>query len=450
MPDDGASQKPAEPGLPPVVTEPPVPEMKWPDRAVSQSGLFRVMGGHAEERGAVVLALEEWKNRLERLFAEQQPEQWKVPISVILEGKSGDPPKPRSISYDLTTDGRNFTLTLRIHLARGVDQAQLSRAAVTLLLYERSLRKASPEMLEGGLFVRPWLIEGLLEAQSAADGKLDRALYQGVAATGGGFTANELFEMPETKWRQLDGASRLAFQALSGAMVMALLDQPDGRTAFSRMTSEVARFGGETSSLLHKYFPDLNLSERSLAKWWQLKLATLGDNQLINRLTIAKTEDGIREALRFRYEDADGIAQVCDLSGWEKLIALPAEKRATCVKPAEEALVHLSYRCFPSYSGLLADYLKILGQIRMGKSSKLAEQILVLDEERALRLKRAIRARDYLDFIEISEARDVSGSFEDYLKLVDELKERPRDQRDDSFSKMLDRMDAIYIKKEKR
>ena len=56
---------------------------------------------------------------------------------------------------------------------------------------------------------------------------------------------------------------------------------------------------------------------------------------------------------------------------------------------------------------------------------------------------KAARARDYLDWFEITRAREASGEFDDYMRLKERLESNPH-RRDDKLSQSLDRMDAIF------
>lgn len=442
-----------------------VPEPERPGRAVSQSGQFRVTGGGGDERiaatnrGSVALLMEETKMTLHRLI-EERDFSWVVPIDVILEGKPGDPPKPTPVVYDLGHAGGRFSLGVRIDLSRGIDREIIDRAAWTVLLYERSLRTVKPEELDSPLIVRPWLTEGLREAKLWRDGRADRRLYEGVLKAGGGFSTDELFEMTAARWERLDGASRLAFRVLSGAMTMALLEQSqgtdtpdeklDGRRAFRSFCGEVARFGGEMPVLLRRHFPDLNLSATSLAKWRELTLAKLASAPLSAVMTVRETEAAIEDALKLRYHDKEGILHVRSIDEWRSLSELDAPLRESAVRQAEDQLVHLSYRCFPSYRPLLSAYQEILRDLAADRTKDAGARLAALSEERLLRMERAIRARDFLDFIEISEAREVSGEFDDYLRLKAELEERPRPPRKDHVSEVLDRMNSLYERKKPR
>jgi hypothetical protein len=300
------------------------------------------------------------------------------------------------------------------------------------------------------LVIRPWLVEGLTEAAKWREGTADRRIYEGVFRRGGGFTMDELFELPERSFDRLDGASRLAFRALSGALVMALLEQPQGRGAFRAFAGEAARFSGEMPVLLRKHFPDLNLSERSLAKWWALTLAKLIQPQLSEVLPIRETEQALEEALQFHSRDGDGNAVKRGIGEWQTVADLEPDERQEAVRPAEDGLVRLSYRCFPSYRPLVKDYQQILRDLAGGAWDGIDERLAELAEQRETMVARAVMARDYMDYFEISRARSLSGEFEDYLKLKKELEQRPRPPRRDRVTDYLDTMQKAYELRGKR
>ena len=446
-----------------------VPRPQAEEKAISRSGMFRVSGGDRPQRSSVALVLEQTKDNFEALMREKvdpskKPEEknsafvtpevklddFKWPVDVLLVGKPGDPPKPRSVAYDWRFTNASFLLGIQIYLARGIDNEQLERASLTMLLYERALRSANPEGFDDVMVVRPWLVEGLIEANKWRNNRADRRLYEGVFRQGGGFTLDELFELSDNQFAQLDTASKLSFRALSGALVMALLDQPDGRGAFKSFCGEAARFSGEMPVLLRKYFPQLNLSEKSLAKWWALTLAKLVQPKLSESLSIQDTERSLNDGLQFHTRDADGNAVNRDIAAWQAIAALKPPERAEAVRPAEDAMSRLSYRCFPSYRAILNEYQQILRDLVAGKTGEIEKRVSDLAEQRRIRVERATRARDYMDFIEISQARELSGEFDDYLRLKKELELRPRPERHDRVTQTLDTMQKAYESRRKR
>lgn len=460
-----------------IVVEPGpnVPQPAVADRALSRSGMFRVTGGDSAQRGSLALLLEQTKDSFEAMLRDNtanpsekkdalrmepkgKMEQFKVPVDVILMGKQGDPPPPRSVAYQIVVTPHGFALRIRIHLARGIDNELMERAALTVLLYERSLRELKPEEEYAKNTgddplpeIRPWLVEGLVEAEKWRTNRADRRIYEGVFRKGGGFTPDEIFELPDYNFRRLDSASKLSFRALSGALVMALLEQPEGRGAFRSFCNEAARFSGETPVLLRKHFPQLNLSGNSLAKWWALKLAQMVQPTLTEVLSVDDTEKALEDALQFHVRDANGNRVSHGISSWKEIAGLKDVERAETVRPADDAIMRLSYRCFPSYRAILSEYQSILRDVVTGKDKgKLDQRLADLAQQRQVRIERAERAGDYLDFVEIKDARDLSGEFEDYMRLKQELELRPRPQRHDRVTEVLDKLDKAFEPRRKR
>lgn len=429
------------------VTEPPAQQPSAVDeRVVSRSNQFRVSGGDSLARGTVAMFAEDAKTELLRLT--EEPDQWKVPVGVFLHGKSGDPPPARPLATRLLVVEGVRELRLDAHLGRGIEQERLKRAITAMLLYERSL-KAGPDVdPDASMRIPPWLSDGLREATAWRLDQSDRRLYEALFKQGGLFKIEELFTTGEDAFENLDAATRAAFRVSSGALVMALLEQPQGREGFRSFLTEVAAYEGEMPGLLRKHFPELNLSETSLAKWWALQLANKGGlNLLTDIFTIAQTEAALAEALKLEFRTAEGLVDPRDLSAWPGLAALPEPERIAAVRMAQDALVRLSFRCFPSYRPLLASYQIVLSDLAKNKSAGVAQTLAELEETRATMVARAGRARDYLDWFEITRARQTSGAFTDYLRLKEELKSNPH-RRQDDLSRYLDRMDEIFHRDE--
>jgi hypothetical protein len=416
---------------------------------VSRSKQFRISGGDSPARGTVALLAEQTKDELLRLSGEK--DEWKVPVSIRLHGKPGDPLPPRTVSMRLLEVEGVRELRLDVHLSRGIEQEQerLKRAVTAVLLYERAL-KAEPGAGSGeSMFVPPWLTEGLREATAWRLDESDRRLYEALFKRGGMFKLDELFVLGEQAFEDMDGVTRAAFRVSSGALVMALLEQPQGKEGFRSFLAEVAAYQGEMPGLLRKHFPELNLSETSLSKWRDLQLASKGGvNPLTDILTIQQTDTALAEALRLDFRGPDGIIQQKELAAWPEVAALKEPERISVVRQAQDALVRLSFRCFPSYRPLLAEYQLVLYSIAKNKTGDLAERLAGLEGTRATMIARAARARDYLDWFEITRARETSGAFDDYQRLKERLKANPH-QRKDSLSAYLDRMDRIFYRETK-
>ena len=418
------------------------------DRVTSRTGEFRVAGGEARDRGTVAALAEEAKDELLRLTDEKDDWiDWKIPVTITLHGKSGDPMPLRTVAMKLLVSEAGYDLRLDVHLSRGIEQERFKATVTSALIYERALRGRPAQVSETPFLVPPWLVDGLREATAWRLNQSDRRLYQALFKTGGLFKSDDLFALDERGFDEMDAATRAAFRVSSGALVMALLQQPQGKASFRKFLTEVAAYEGEMPALLRKHFPELNLSETSLAKWWTLQLANIGGQNLATDiLTIAETETTLGEALRLNFRSAEGIIQQKELAAWPEIAALPEPERVKSVQLAQDALVRLSYRCFPSYRPILSEYQLALAAIAKNKTKDLAARLADLTERRATMIAKAQQASDYLDWFEITRARETSGAFDDYMRLKDRLKANPH-RRSDDLSKYLDRMDAIFSRK---
>jgi hypothetical protein len=424
------------------VAEPPQATTPAPDQVKSRSEQFRISGGDSLVRGTLAMIAEDTKDEVLRLTGEKDA--WKVPINIRLHGKQGDPLPVRTVGMRLLEVEGVRELRLDVHLSRGIEHERFKRAVVTALLYERVLKQPGANAADAPLDVPPWLSDGLREAVVWQQNQSDRRLYQALFKQGGLFKPDDLFQMTEAAFENLDGATRAAFRVSSGALVMALLEQPQGREGFRVFLTAVPAYEGEMPGLLAKHFPELNLSESSLRKWWALQLANKGGlTQLTDLLTVAQTETALNEALKLHFRTTEGIVNTKEIAAWPELAELEEAERVSAVRPAEEALVRLSYRCFPSYRPLLMEYQDILVSIARNKTGKVAERLLDLDETRVTMVARSNRARDYLDWFEITRARETSGAFDDYQRLKERLKSNPH-RRKDPVSDYLDRMERIF------
>lgn len=412
------------------------------EKIVSRSKQFKISGGEGQMRGMVALLAEETKDELLDLAGEK--DEWKVPVSIVLHGKAGENPPARTFSTRLLVVGGARELRLDKHLGPGLEQERFKSVLTTMLLYERALRVLHEVDSERPLRVPPWVSDGLREAVAWRHHQSDRRLYAALFKQGGVFKIDDLFATSDQDFENFDGATRAAFRVSSGALVMALLEQPQGKEGFRAFLSDVAAHEGEMPVLLRRHFPELNLSATSLAKWWALQLAEKGGLSMLTDIyTISQTEAALAEALCLHVRGEGGIFQQKELSAWSEVAALHETERAAAVRFAEDALVRLSYRCFPSYRPLLVSYQKILSDIAKNNTKGIDRRLRELQETRATMVERATRARDYLDWFEITRARSTSGAFDDYLRLKDGLKSDPC-RREDDLSKYLDRMDGIF------
>jgi len=408
---------------------------------ISHTEQFKISGGDPGARGTAANLAEETKEELLRLTLEK--DEWKVPIFVEMVGMQGDPVPLRLTVLNIWYNENGYQVKILLNLSRGLRKEPFKRAVMSALLYTRGLQEADEVDSDIPLSVPPWIVEGLREATAWRLKQTDRRLYDALFQHGGLFQLGDLFAMGDGEFETIDAASKAAFKVSAGALVMALLEQPDGKNGIRGFLSELPAYQGEMPVLLRRHFPDLNLSQTSLAKWWALQLANKGTAPLTESMSVVKTEQVLVEALKLRYHDAEGILYEIPLADWMQVVGLEEVERVDSVRLAQDDLLRLSYRCFPSYRSLLLEYQALLADLAEGNTEDLARSLETLSETRQTMVMKADRARDFLDWFEITRARETSGAFDDYLSLKARLKAR-KNPRQDEMSKYLDRLDPLF------
>lgn len=406
----------------------------------SYSEQFRITGGDAATRGLAANLAEEAKEELLRLSEEK--DDWKVPVKINLVGQEGGELPKREAVIKLNFNDERYEVLVFVSLSRGLRPLPLKRSVTEALVYAHGLRD-KPFEEDMRFLVPPWFVEGLREATAWRLKQTDRRLYDALFQHGGLFKLSDLFAMGDAEFGSIDAASKVAFKVSAGALVMALLEQPEGKVGIRGFMAELPAYDGEMPELLRRHFPDLNLSQTSLAKWWALQLANKGSAPLTEAMSVVATELALEEALRLRYRDAEGILQEIPLADWSQIVGLEEEERVDSVRLAQDDLLRLSYRCFPSYRSLLLEYQALLADLGKGETEDFEKSFGALSETRQTMVAKAERARDFLDWFEITRARETSGVFDDYLDLKARLKSQTNLRQDD-MSKYLDRLDPLF------
>lgn len=414
---------------------------------VSRSQQFKISGSDPATRAAAANLAEETKDEILRLLVEK--DDWKVPVKVEMRGKPGDAVPLRSAVVQLTYSEVGYEVKIFVNLSRGLQREPYQRAVIAGYLLSRSFKDAPKTEEQISYVVQPWLVEGIAEAISWRLGQSDRRMYDSLFRHGGLLELKNLFELNEAGFLAMDAASKAAFRVSAGAMVMALCEQPDGKAGMKGFLKEASTYDGEVPALLRQHFPELNLSQSSLTKWWALQLADKGAVPLVESMDVVGTDQELARALKIRYRNAEGNLNEVLFTEWETVPELTKAERLEAIRLTEEELVRLSYRCFPSFRPMLNEYQLLLTKWVAGETKGLAESLRKLAEIRQTMVAKAERARDYLDWFEITRARETSGEFDDYLNLKSRLKTQVN-PRKDSVSKYLDRLAPLFVIPEQR
>ncbi|MDA7860973.1 hypothetical protein N9B03_07380, partial [Akkermansiaceae bacterium] len=351
-----------------------------------------------------------------------------------------------SLEFLKPEGGAPYRLQIYLRLGRGssFEQKQFERVILQMLVMERSLRSLPEGESVERVEVRPWLLDGLAEAIQWKNGKGDRRMYSSLMESGGWIEVEDLVDRAAIAG--LDVLSRELFRASSGALVMALLAQNQGAKSLAEFLGKVAVFEGEQMILLRAHFPQANLGPKGLERWWMLQVAALSEKKLSEAMTIPETDERLSGILELHLKNENEEAFRVSLGSWRQVAGLQSqEERIESIRPANDLLAHLSFRCFPTFRPVIAGYLKILSDVADGKTEEVEEMIRNLEEFRTAEVERHQKLVDLMDWYHLSSVRKESGEFEDYLKMQKNLR-KGNEFGKDPLHQYLDKVQKVFEK----
>ena len=351
-----------------------------------------------------------------------------------------------SVEFLKLEGGAPYRLQIYLRLGRGnsFEQKKFERVILQMLVMERSLRLLPEGESAERVEVRPWLLDGLAEAIQWKNGKGDRRMYSSLMESGGWIEVEDLVDRAAIAG--LDVLSRELFRASSGALVMALLAQNQGAKSLAEFLGKVAVFEGEQMILLRTHFPQANLGAKGLERWWMLQVAALSEKKLSEAMTIPETDERLSGILELHLQNENDEAFWVNLESWRQVAGLESkEGRIESIRPANDLLAHLSFRCFPTFRPVIAGYLKILSDMADGKTDEVQEMIENLKEFRTAEVERHRKLVDLMDWYHLSSVQKESGEFEDYLKMQRNLR-KGNEFGKDPLHQYLDKVQKVFGK----
>ncbi len=294
---EAATQQPGAPVAPRVA--PPSDRMPI-TTSTSSSRQFVVHGKVFETRSAMSSRCDEIAAELRKVLNDREP--WVLPIVVVLNtgedaAKSSGPPIVTTVSE---LDHGGFHLQVTINERPGLNAANLRMEIVRGLLAERILRNHTKIVTpEGRLLLPDWVMTGVLHAMDYKASARPSALFSTIFHSGKIYGIEEIIAASPVK---MDGLSRTIYETSCCALVLALVDQPDGPKRFNRFLNALASDPRSERELLNVAFPNFAASASSLNKWWSLQLATLSKPGIAERFTPAESLKAIEDAITLRYE----------------------------------------------------------------------------------------------------------------------------------------------------
>lgn len=386
---------------------------------VSQSRMFSVSGAEALRVGAIATHADELRGQVVGLLG--MSNNWRHPISIRLYGHHSDAPVSHPIRLSLQVIGDKPAFQIRVHCGGGIQLERLNKAIITMVLYEFSLRELSGDEMPDTVELPEWLISGLYQAILNRSGKIDRRLYQNLFDRAEMLSPGDIIETAEP-WK-LDAASRQVYDISCGVLVLTLINRPGGQDQLRELVRTAALADNTPKELIKQHFAELGVDQNELTKWWALELAAFSAPRGNDYLTPLDSDKALSEALTMQYFDQKtGRVRPVELDNPYELAKLDDWEQQS--RPNIELLMELCRRCFPSYRPVITEYLRALHVLSNGGTADEAQQIIGPQLELRTRfMTTAIRARDYLDWYEITTSGKLdSQSLDRYMDTVRELR----------------------------
>lgn len=391
---------------------------------VSQSRMFSVSGGDSLRMGAIATKADEVRGQVCRLLGVDTS--WKYGISIRLIGKSSDRAELNPIRTRISIIGQEPNFQIRIYPGGGIDVDRLTNAIITMTIFERALSTQRADALPDKIHIPQWLITGIQQAVLWRSGKADRRLYRNLFEKAEMLSPEEIIATEDIN--RLDATSRQIYDISCGVLIMSLIHRPGGNAQLRDLIAESAMADNTPSEIINAHFHELGIDRNMLNKWWALELAALSEIPATEMLTPTESEKQLAEVLTIILYDKETLQpHPISVDNIYELLELPDWK--TRITPCVKKLMELHMRCFPGYRAIIMEYCRALNELAHGAKADEVQNILgPLRELRAAYITTSLRARDYLDWYEITHlgsSRHKEG-FTEYLETIHQLrKESP-------------------------
>lgn len=292
-----STELPPRPTLPGEVPRVPVAHPRA-GSSTSTSGQFIVHGDDLALRSAFSSKCEDIATELRKLLRDTIP--WGIPVVILLNSGESALKADKAVATTISQiEHGGFHLQVTIHLRPDLRQSDARREIVRALLAERILRDQKQIKAQRSLLLPDWLFTGILEALQFRSRTRPSTLFAAIFKSGRIYGIEEIIEASPVA---MDALSRTIYQTSCCALVLALLDQPDGGLRMAKFLTALAADPRTERELLNQHFPAIAGSSSSLNKWWSLQLAALAAPTLSEPLSIADTLEQLDQALTFRYQ----------------------------------------------------------------------------------------------------------------------------------------------------
>jgi len=272
---------------------PPLPVRTPAQSSTSATGQFIIHGTDLATRGAFCLLCDDVAAALGRLLRDDA--RYSLPVVIVLKSPPDAALTGPAVTWNISQLAHGgFHLQINAALRAEFRGDDFAREVVRLLLAERILRSHKELKTTRQNVLPNWVLTGVTQALEFRGRSRPSVLFAAVFRNGQIYSVDKVLSADPA---QLDAPARGIYETSACALVLALLDQPDGPLRFAKFLDALARNDKSDRDLLRQLFPTLGASKNSLEKWWSLQMATLATPSPLESLGIDETESRLRDAL---------------------------------------------------------------------------------------------------------------------------------------------------------
>lgn len=484
-----------------------IPRRPAAPETLSSSKQFLAHGGTQYERAEIIAAAElireEFSALLDRQNAGDVAPQSGTPLVIDLWLQPGARPPVQPRLY--IVEGQTTpTLGLVLESSPQAQSEEFRQEVIRLLLIERIVRSnLEIDFTQRSQVLPHWVFVGVKEAMDYVRLGRPSARFAAMFQAGASMPIEELLTADP---QRLPAPRQEIFNLSACSLIMLLFEQPQGASRFRQFLAHLPRHGSSYENQLVRAFPGLALSKHSLEKWWALQNSLLAQPSIYEKLSVGATEKKLVQALTLRWQppaadtspglatraarasttvgkwfkkwlpkrkpeegaeaDAETAASssppetegtpvpapelevipLTSIEGYLRAAQLPEESRRQAVQGTQMELAALALEAYPLYQPVLDGYQQTLGFLIDGKVESLSPILEALVARRAELQQIAEAMEDYLNWYEATQRKGLTGAFEGYFRLFEQLS-KPPTRPPDPFSIYLDEIEEEFAKK---
>ncbi len=269
-----------------------------PATSTSVNGQFVIHGSDLNTRGAFMTLCTDTATSLGKLLRDDG--KFLIPVVVALKLPPdivlGGPAVSTNINQ-LSHGG--FHLQMNVQLRADFLSEDFARELVRVLLAERILRNHKELQTQRQRVLPDWVLTGVTQALEFRSRSRPSSFFSAVFQRGQIYSVDKLLSAEPSR---LDSLARGIYDTSCCALVLTLLEQPDGPLRFAKFLNSLALDNKTDRDLLKDSFPTLGASRNSLEKWWALQMASLATPTAAESLSVEETESKLEEALALRFD----------------------------------------------------------------------------------------------------------------------------------------------------